>query len=988
VADGFEVAKGFLRIVADYRQADQDVDKFTRDVNGRLHDAQGRYIKEGEESGKGYVGGLARGMSSETGLFGGIGNGFASTLLSSFKPLLMGGMVEAVSELAPLLAQSLGALALIPAAAGAAGLGIGALALGTHGLGDAFSAMGQKATGGASSLDAVNMAERRLSDAQRSAKQAQEDLTRARKEAKEANEDLALALNGARLDERAAIYAVKDAELALQKAQLQGDPEQIARMQLAYDQASQSLDEAKDHVEDLTDAKTESDTKGVEGSDQVQAALERQRKALLEVTDAQKALTKAQTAGAGGVDKFADALAKLSPAAAGFVMAVKGLMPAFTDLQLGVQEKLFSGLGNSIKSLANAWLPSLRSSLGIVATGFNGVAKDIFSMLTEAAKTPGFKRAMDQMANGIVGVAKFLPGLIKGLGILAQVGAPYIEKLGQAFGRLGDMFASWMDRLAKSGQLDKFIQNGLSALSTLAGLFVDLGRIAMGVMDAMGSATGSVLGPIGELVGQLAAFVESPAGKGALTAIFSTLSSVLSIVGKLIMAVLPPMARIIDALGTALAPILTTLGSDLIPIIADLASTVADALVPVIEALAPALHDVLKALMPVVKIFAESFGQMLVKLAPVLAKLATSLGQVLTDALVALLPVFEAILPELVDFVGILAESLMPIIDQLAPLFEALLPAITPLIEIIGRLLITQLRPFMAILPPIAQAVGVFLQVFVLGITPIAQFVGWLEGLINTFLKILPTVDQLRWAMGVAWDSMVKVVGMAIAWVVRKVLDFVGAVQTLRVRVRDGIRVIVAHFQELRDGIVAKAQAAINWIKGIPGKIGSAFGNFGSLLVNKGKDLITGLWNGIKSMGGWLKDQLVGWVTEHIPGPIAKALGIASPSKVMADAVGRHIPTGIVAGAQGGAADARRSLANMASSLVPSAPQVGGARFAGAPGAAMTGGGVYHFDLNVGGQHFASFVLDTVRGEPKLIAAATDEGRRTRGWSHPARAKR
>lgn len=107
-----------------------------------------------------------------------------------------------------------------------------------------------------------------------------------------------------------------------------------------------------------------------------------------------------------------------------------------------------------------------------------------------------------------------------------------------------------------------------------------------------------------------------------------------------------------------------------------------------------------------------------------------------------------------------------------------------------------------------------------------------------------------------------------------------------------------AAFQALRDAAVQRALALVTWVRGLPGRIASAVGSLKGLLVGKGRDVVLGLWNGIRSMGGWLRSQLISFAKGMIPGPIAKALGISSPSKVMAQEIGRWIPPGIVAGAE------------------------------------------------------------------------------------------
>lgn len=120
----------------------------------------------------------------------------------------------------------------------------------------------------------------------------------------------------------------------------------------------------------------------------------------------------------------------------------------------------------------------------------------------------------------------------------------------------------------------------------------------------------------------------------------------------------------------------------------------------------------------------------------------------------------------------------------------------------------------------------------------------------------------------------------------------------------------VSALRSFKDSIVSKADEAIAWVRGLPDRIASAVGNLGSLLVSKGKDVVRGLWSGIKSMGAWLRSTLSSWAKDLIPGPIAEALGIASPSKVMARDVGRWIPAGVVKGIEAGSRRGRSSHGN------------------------------------------------------------------------------
>ncbi|MDT0567923.1 hypothetical protein RM704_10645 [Streptomyces sp. DSM 3412] len=105
-------------------------------------------------------------------------------------------------------------------------------------------------------------------------------------------------------------------------------------------------------------------------------------------------------------------------------------------------------------------------------------------------------------------------------------------------------------------------------------------------------------------------------------------------------------------------------------------------------------------------------------------------------------------------------------------------------------------------------------------------------------------------------------------------------------------------WQRFKDGAVSKGSEFLSWAGGLPGRTVSAVGDLGSLLVSKGADVVRGLWTGISSMTGWLKGQISSWAASALPGPIADALGISSPSKVTAEQ-GRWIARGLIVGLTG-----------------------------------------------------------------------------------------
>ncbi|WP_216588596.1 phage tail tape measure protein [Streptomyces brasiliscabiei] len=124
-------------------------------------------------------------------------------------------------------------------------------------------------------------------------------------------------------------------------------------------------------------------------------------------------------------------------------------------------------------------------------------------------------------------------------------------------------------------------------------------------------------------------------------------------------------------------------------------------------------------------------------------------------------------------------------------------------------------------------------------------------------------------------------------------------------------------WQRFKDGSTRKGSEFLSYVGGLPGRTVSAIGDLGSLLVGKGMDVVRGLWAGISSMTGWLKGQISSWAKSAVPGPIADALGISSPSKVT-KAQGRWIARGLVEGMTGSEKQVKAASAKLADIIADS----------------------------------------------------------------------
>ncbi len=90
-----------------------------------------------------------------------------------------------------------------------------------------------------------------------------------------------------------------------------------------------------------------------------------------------------------------------------------------------------------------------------------------------------------------------------------------------------------------------------------------------------------------------------------------------------------------------------------------------------------------------------------------------------------------------------------------------------------------------------------------------------------------------------------------------------------------------------------------SFFSGLWGQMKNAFGNVAEL----GKDIVRGLWNGINDMVGWIGGKIQSF-GDSVLGGIKRFFGIASPSKVMRDEVGRDLVRGVGVGIEQNADEA------------------------------------------------------------------------------------
>ncbi|MGW4852226.1 phage tail tape measure protein [Streptomyces sp. NPDC004288] len=161
------------------------------------------------------------------------------------------------------------------------------------------------------------------------------------------------------------------------------------------------------------------------------------------------------------------------------------------------------------------------------------------------------------------------------------------------------------------------------------------------------------------------------------------------------------------------------------------------------------------------------------------------------------------------------------------------------------------------------------------------------------------------------WDKIKRWTQQAWDWIWSKIQDRVRGI-VAGIQALGRLPALIGdYFNRAKAAAIQRMAEMVVWLRGLPGRIGAAVGSLKTLLIDKGRDVVRGLASGIESMGGWIRDKVMSFARSVIPGPIARALGIASPSKVTR-AQGVWIARGLVVGLTGSAAQVRAAALKLA----------------------------------------------------------------------------
>lgn len=283
---------------------------------------------------------------------------------------------------------------------------------------------------------------------------------------------------------------------------------------------------------------------------------------------------------------------------------------------------------------------------------------------------------------------------------------------------------------------------------------------------------------------------------------------------------------------------------------------------PIMTTLKQVANDLLQSITPFVSLIGEGLTGALEG-----ADGATdTLAEGISGLISSLLDKVIEIVPVVIDTVlALFPKLLASILEQVPSIIQTLLTMVTSCITALAQML-------PSIIPTIIDTVILVAETLLDNVdmiidAGIALLLGLADGLIQALPKLI--------------DKIPVIISKLITAITNNYPKLLQA----------GVQLVVS----LAGGLIKAIPQLISKIPQIISSIISGLRDGISGITSVGGDIIRGLWNGISDMGSWIAGKISGF-GDSILSSLKSFFGIHSPSRVMADEVGKNLALGIGVG--------------------------------------------------------------------------------------------
>lgn len=358
--------------------------------------------------------------------------------------------------------------------------------------------------------------------------------------------------------------------------------------------------------------------------------------------------------------------------------------------------------------------------------------------------------------------------------------------------------------------------------------------------------------------------------------------------------------------------------------------TIGELLTPIVAGVTEAIAGLLEALAPVGETFISVFQGAMELVAPIVEQLKASfegvkeainnaftpeqqeaIGNFFRTLGEVIIAVPFAVLTGAIQLVIAAFQGLVTIIGAVVGFFTETLPsAIQTVIEWFSQLPSRIAEFFSQVISNVATWASNLVtnmgNAASNAINAVVNFFSELPGKIASFFsQVISNVAS--WA-----SNLVSNMSNAASNAINAVINFF---QQLPGRIADFLSQVISRITQWASDMANKArEGARNVVQNVT----STLRELPSKVLSIGKDVVTGLWNGISSAGSWIRSKISGWCSGII-NSIKSFFHIGSPSKLMRDEIGKWLPRGMAEGIEDETKSAVKAAQKMGNAVMSAA---------------------------------------------------------------------
>lgn len=176
-------------------------------------------------------------------------------------------------------------------------------------------------------------------------------------------------------------------------------------------------------------------------------------------------------------EKFAEGLALLGPNAQQAALSMQNLLPVFDQLKYATQDAFFAGIGEQIHRLTNEFMPEIQSMTTNIAGSFNLMMTNLANQLMTPTNIANINEIFGNISQTFQALVPGAQAFTQAMVDLTTVGSGYMPQLAGSISSIAQSFADFIAEAAASGDLNRWIEEGITALEGLISLTWQFGEI-------------------------------------------------------------------------------------------------------------------------------------------------------------------------------------------------------------------------------------------------------------------------------------------------------------------------------------------------------------------------------------------------------------------------------------------------------------------------------------------------------------------------------